>query len=75
VSTGVATSTNVPADDLATMPPLLLTTTAAGEVLGVSKATVARMIVRGILPHLRFGGLVRVPVDELHRWMALVRGD
>lgn len=53
--------------------PLLLTTTAAGHVLGVSKATVARMIGRGILPHLCFGGLVRVPADELERWMACVR--
>jgi excisionase family DNA binding protein len=68
-----ATPTNVPADDLATMPPLLLTTTAAGEVLGASKATVERMIGRGILPHLRFRDLVRVPADELERWMACVQ--
>ena len=73
MSSRAATPTNVQADDLATMPPLLLTTTAAGEVLGVSKATAARMIGRGILPHLRCRDLVRVPADELKRWKACVQ--
>jgi excisionase family DNA binding protein len=87
VSIGAATSTTIaeavplptnpsqPAQsvDLSTMPPMLLTTTAAGGVLGVSKATVERMIGRGILPHLRLRDLVRVPADELERWMACVQ--
>ena len=58
----------------ATMSPLLLTLSGAGRVLGVSEATVSRMVRRGDLPQLRFGGLVRVPNDELGRWMACIAG-
>lgn len=68
-------SPSIQTADVATMPPLLLTTTAAGQVLGVSKATVWRMIARGVIPYLRFRDLVRVPADELQRWMSHFRLD
>jgi excisionase family DNA binding protein len=49
---------------------LLLKPEEAAEVLQLSRAKVYGLVASGILPSIRFGNLIRIPVDELRAWIA-----
>jgi excisionase family DNA binding protein len=49
--------------------PLLLRAAEVAAVLGVGRSTVYELIVRGELPAVRIGRLVRVPAPALERWI------
>lgn len=50
--------------------PLLLKIPHVAELIGTSRQTVDRMIQDGVLARIKFGGLVRVPREEIDRWIA-----
>lgn len=52
------------------MDKLMLTTEETAEALGVCRTTAYRLIVSKRLPAVRVGGLWRVPVESLRRWIA-----
>ena len=47
-----------------------LTAREVQTILGISRGTAYRLIEKGVLPSIRFGGNVRVPLRGLHRWLA-----
>jgi excisionase family DNA binding protein len=49
---------------------LLLRPAEAAEMLAVSRSRVYELISAGVIPHIRIGGSLRVPVAELDRWVA-----
>ena len=58
------------ADHRLLMDRLLLRTTEAAEVLGLSPATTRKMIADGTLPSIIVNrGSRRVPVDQLREWV------
>jgi excisionase family DNA binding protein len=58
---------DAPADN---MPRLLLRIPEAAVTLGISRSRCYELVGAGKLPHVRIGGSVRIPVDELKRWIA-----
>lgn len=54
----------------ASKPDVLITETAAGEVLGVSKWTVRRLRQAGELAHVVVRGSVRIPTSSLEAYVA-----
>jgi excisionase family DNA binding protein len=52
------------------MEPLVVKPEDASHLLGVSRATVYRLIATGELPSLRVGSDRRVSVETLRRWLA-----
>lgn len=52
-------------------PPLLLTKLEAARLLGISRATLDRLAIRGVVRSLRPGGMrgVRFARAELERWV------
>jgi excisionase family DNA binding protein len=42
----------------------------AAEVVGVSRSKMYELIAAGIVPAVRIGGSVRVPVEALKKWIA-----
>jgi excisionase family DNA binding protein len=52
---------------LAAVEPLLLRPIEAAKAIGVSRAKAYDLIRRGLLPHVRIGFSVRVPVAALNR--------
>jgi excisionase family DNA binding protein len=42
----------------------------AADAIGISRAKAYELIASGELPSIRIGASVRVPVDELKRWIA-----
>jgi excisionase family DNA binding protein len=42
----------------------------AAEAIGVSRARAYELIQAGVIPSIRIGGSIRVPVDALRRWVA-----
>jgi excisionase family DNA binding protein len=52
-----------------TLERLLLTTEEAALVLGISRAKLYPMLMRKEIPSLRIGGLRRVPVSALQRYV------
>lgn len=40
------------------------------EAIGVSRTKVYKLINRGVLPSIRVGGVIRVPVGALREWIA-----
>lgn len=55
-----------------TTPKLLLKPSEVAEALNIGKTTTHQLIARGDLKSVRIGRAVRVPVDEVERY---VRGD
>jgi excisionase family DNA binding protein len=51
----------------------LLSIGAAAEYLGVSRATVERLVFRGELPMVKVGGSTRYDVEDLHLYIAVNR--
>ena len=49
--------------------PVLLRAEEVARMLGVGRSTVYELIVRGQLPVVRIGRLVRVPAAALERWI------
>jgi excisionase family DNA binding protein len=41
-----------------------------GEAIGVSRARAYELIAAGVIPSIRIGSSIRVPADELRRWIA-----
>ena len=41
----------------------------AAEAIGVSRSRMYELIDSGDIPSIRIGGTLRVPVDELRRWV------
>ncbi len=50
-------------------PTVLLRAEEVGRILGVGRSTVCELIVRGQLPVVRIGRLVRMPRPALDRWI------
>ena len=55
------------------METLLLRPGEAAEAIGVGRATVYALIKRGELRSVRIGESVRVPVEELRKWVSTKR--
>jgi excisionase family DNA binding protein len=55
------------------MPQRLLSINAASEYLGVSRATVERLVFRGELPMVKVGGSTRYDVEDLDGFIAINR--
>lgn len=51
------------------MDRLLLRVAEAAELMGISRSKAYEMISAGILPSVRIGGSLRIPVDELRAWI------
>lgn len=47
----------------------LLRVDEAAEVLGLSRATIFRLVMRGTLPSIKIGRNRRISVQSLHRWI------
>jgi excisionase family DNA binding protein len=54
-------------------PQRLLSIGAAAEYLGVSRATVERLVFRGELPMVKVGGSTRYDVEDLDGFIAINR--
>jgi excisionase family DNA binding protein len=51
------------------MDKLLLTPREAAASLGIGRTTIYDLIARQVIPSVRIGRCVRVPVDALRRWL------
>lgn len=51
------------------MEQLLLRPSEAADAIGVGRATVYALIRRGELPAVRIGESVRIPAEELKKWV------
>ena len=51
------------------MDQLLLRPSEAADAIGVGRATVYALIRRGELPAVRIGESVRIPAEELQKWV------
>lgn len=51
------------------MDKLLLRASETAEALGVSRSKVYELIAKEIIPSIRIGKSVRVPVDALRQWL------
>jgi len=51
------------------MEPLLLRPSETAQMIGISRSRVYELISSGVLPSIRVGGVVRVPVDALRAWI------
>jgi excisionase family DNA binding protein len=51
------------------IPRLLLRPSEAADALGVSRSKAYELIAAGVIPSIRIGGSVRVPVDALQKWI------
>lgn len=49
--------------------PMLLTVSQAADFIGAGKSTAWRMVQRGELPSVKFGGSRRIPRAWLERWV------
>jgi excisionase family DNA binding protein len=52
------------------MEPLLLKPMDVAEHLGISKSKVYELLASGALPSIRIGKSIRVPTEELRKWVA-----
>ncbi len=51
-------------------PPVLLTVREAAKVLRISSRTLFTRTQDGAIPHIRLGGRVLYPLQQLREWMA-----
>jgi len=51
------------------MEKLLLRPTEAAEVIGLGRSKMYELLAKGIVPSIRIGKSVRVPVDDLRAWI------
>ena len=49
--------------------PLLMRPTEAARTLGISRSRIYELIRSGVLPSVRVGSSVRIPVAELRMWI------
>ena len=52
------------------MDKLLLKPSEVSELTGVGKSKTYELIAAGVIPSVRIGRSVRVPADQLRRWIA-----
>jgi excisionase family DNA binding protein len=52
------------------MDRLMLRPTEAAEAIGVGRSKIYELISSGQIPHVRLGGVIRVPVQALNQWIA-----
>jgi excisionase family DNA binding protein len=52
------------------MDKLMLRPAEAADAIGVSRSKAYELISSGVLPSVRLGGSVRVPVEALRAWIA-----
>jgi excisionase family DNA binding protein len=52
------------------MEPLLLRPDEAAQALGIGRAKVYQLLAAGVLPSVRIGSTMRVPVEALREWIA-----
>lgn len=58
-----------------TFEPMVLRPAQVGEVLGVSRSKAYELISAGVIPSIRIGGSVRVPLDSLKAWIEAQTDD
>lgn len=49
---------------------LLYRPAGAAEAIGISRARACELIAAGVIPSIRIGSSIRVPVDALRAWIA-----
>lgn len=52
------------------MNRMLLRPTEVAEALGISRSSAYELIAAGVLPSIKVRSSIRVPVDDLKRWIA-----
>ncbi len=52
------------------MEKLLITPPEAAALIGIGRTRIYDLIARGVIPSIRIGRSVRVPVDALKEWVA-----
>ena len=52
---------------------LLYRVTEAADAISVSRARAYELIASGVIPSIKVGGSIRVPVDALREWIAKQR--
>jgi excisionase family DNA binding protein len=52
------------------MDKLLLRPVEAAEAIGISRSKIYELLASGVLPSVRIGTSVRVPVEALRAWIA-----
>jgi len=57
------------------MEPLLLSVPEAARILSLGRSKTYFLVSRGILPSLRIGRSVLVPLEELRAWVAQRRAE
>lgn len=50
------------------MERLLIRPLEAAEIIGVGRTTIYEMLSTGVLPSVRIGRSLRIPVDKLREW-------
>jgi excisionase family DNA binding protein len=48
---------------------LLARPTEAAEALGISRTRIYELLAKGVIPSVRIGGSIRIPVDRLRAWI------
>lgn len=48
---------------------MLYRPTEAADAIGISRARAYELIAAGVIPSIRIGGSIRVPVDALRAWI------
>jgi DNA binding domain, excisionase family len=57
------------------MEKLLLRPTEAAEVIGLGRSKMYELLAKGIVPSIRIGKSVRVPVEDLRAWIKKQTAD
>ncbi len=57
------------------MDRLLLKPSEAAELLGIGRSRVYELLSAGVIPSIRIGTSVRVPLDSLRAWIASQTDD
>ena len=52
-----------------TLPKLLYRPAEAADAIGVSRAKLYTLVASGVIPSVRVGQSIRVPVDALREWI------
>ena len=57
------------------MEKLLLRPTEVADLLGIGRSKVYELVGGGVIPSVRIGASVRIPVDSLRAWVAKQNDD
>jgi len=52
------------------MEPMLLRPMDVADLLGISKSKIYELLASGAIPSIRIGKSIRIPTEELRKWVA-----